>query len=191
MEGFNHLPVSSEVTHLDLPIVDGFASPRSPHSKGHVGSLTNGPKSSDDDVFHHLAMQLSLIDIGHRDGSKPATPEPTHSPINRYSPDPATIDLTQYSGIATNITSTEAASNKYFEYSRVIDDNSSEEVLPSEKRQRSTLTAENINSVQRSSGICTKLEYPRVKITGEKDIADFAGVSIIVFMRVILSSSYG
>ena len=185
MEDLNHTSVGSEINkkgQFDLP-VDNLTSP---HSKNHL----NGPKvpSSDDDVFHHLAMQLSLIDnLAHRDSSKPTTPELIHSPAARFSPDPAAaIDLTQYSGIATSVTNTEVASNKYFEYHGAIDDHSPEELMPSEieKRQRNTSTGE-ISSVLKSAGVCMRLDYPRVKITGEKDIADLAGVSNYERMCVV------
>lgn len=177
MEDLNHISVSSEVnkkTHFDLP-VDGLTSP---HSKIHHSGLPNGPRSSssDNDVFHHLAKQLSMIDslaVRDRDTSKPTTPELIHSPATRYSPDPAAIDLTQYSGIATSVNETEAASNKYFEYHGAVDDRSPEELLPPERNASSS----DLSSVLKATGICMKLDYPRVKITGEKDKADLAGVS--------------
>ena len=187
MEDLNHTSVDrgSEINkkdQFDLP-VDGHAS------KHHLSSLPNGLKasSSDDDVFHHLAMQLSIIDnLAHRDTSKPTTPELMHSPAARFSPDPAAIDLTQYSGIAAGVTDTEAASNKYFEYHGAVDDHSPEELMPSEieKRQRNTSTGE-ISSMLKNVGVCMRLDYPRVKITGEKDIADLAGVSEYLRMRVV------
>lgn len=181
MEDSNHTSVGcgSEINKKDQfdLLVDNHAS------KNHLNSLPNGLKpaasSSDDDVFHHLAMQLSMIDnLAHRDSSKPPTPELIHSPAARFSPDPAAIDLTQYSGIAAGVTDTEAASNKYFEYHGAVDDHSPEELMPSEieKRQRNTSTGE-ISSVLKNAGVCMRLDYPRVKITGEKDIADLAGVS--------------
>ena len=77
--------------------------------------------STDDDAFHHLAVQLNLIDTsGHRDGSRGATPKLTSSPTIKYSPDlttaaaAATIDLVHYSGLGGSIDNMEAASNKYF-----------------------------------------------------------------------------
>lgn len=182
MEELNHTSVGLEINKkvpLDLQ-VDRIGSPCNPHSKNQLTGLPNGPKgasSCDDDVFHHLAMQLSLIDnLAHRDGSKPTTPELIHSPTKRYSPDPAALDLTQYSGIAKGVTGTEAASNAFFEYHGAGDDHSPDELLPSETRQRNTSTGE-LPSVLKATGVCVRLEYPRVKITGEKDMADFAGVS--------------
>lgn len=174
MEDLNHVSVSSEPSKKTIP-VDGFTSP---HSKNHITGLPR-PSSTDNDVFHHLAKQLSLIDnlaVRDRENSKPTTPELIHSPAARYSPDPAAIDLTQYSGIANGVNDNEAASNKYFEYHGAVDDNSPEELLPSETRKRNTSTGE-IPSVLQATGVCMKLDYPRVKITGEKDIADLAGVS--------------
>ena len=178
MEDLNHTSASSELNKKTLP-TDGLTSP---HGKNHLTVLQNGtkvPSTTDDDVFHHLAKQLSMIDnmaIRERDRdnacSKPTTPELIHSPAMRYSPDPAAIDLIQYSGIANSVTDTEAASNTYFEYHGAVDDNSPEELLPSEKRQ----TKGDIPSVLKATGVCMKLDYPRVKITGEKDIADLAGV---------------
>ena len=171
MEDLNHTSYGSDINkkaQLEFN-VDGRANARSPHGKNYLAGLPNGRKgsSSDDDVFHHLAKQLSIIDnLAHRDNSKPTSPEP------------AAIDLTQFSGITTNMTNTEAASNKYFEYHGAIDDHSPEEILPSDKR-RNTATGE-IPSVLKATGVCIRLEYPRVKITGEKDIADFAGVSYVV-----------
>jgi len=177
MEDLNHVYVSPEINkkvQLDLPVDTHTSSYHKSHSTG----LQNGPKMpSSDDVFHHLAVQLSLIDnLAHRDGSKPTTPELINSPTKRYSPDPAAIDLAQYSGIATSVTDREAASNKYFEYSGAVDDHSPEELPPSDKRQRNTSLGE-IPSALTAAGVCARLDYPRVKITGEKDIADFAGVS--------------
>ena len=188
MEDLNHTSVGSEINkkgQFDLP-VDNLTS------KNHLNGLQNGPKaaalSSDDHVFHHLAMQLSMIDnLAHRDSSRPTTPELIHSPAARFSPDPAaTIDLTQYSGIVAGVTDTEAASNKYFEYHGAVDDHSPEELMPSEieKRNRNTSTGE-ISSVLKNAGVCMRLDYPRVKITGEKDIADFAGVSNYKRMCVV------
>ena len=174
MEDLNHIPEPNKKT---VPF-DGFTSPR---SKNHLTGLPNGPRpsSTDNDVFHHLAKQLSMIDnlaVRDRDNSKPTTPELIHSPATRYSPDPAAIDLTQYSGIANGVSDTEAASNKYFEYHGAVNDHSPEELLPSETRQRNTSTGD-IPSVLQTTGVCMKLDYPRLKITGEKDIADLAGVS--------------
>ena len=177
MEDLNHTSVAcgSEINkkdQFDLP-VDNHAS------KNHLPNGLKAASSCDDDVFHHLAMQLSMIDnLAHRDSSRPTTPEIIHSPAARFSPDPAAIDLIQYSGIAAGVTDTEAASNKYFEYHGAVDDHSPEELMPSEieKRQRNTSTGE-ISSVLKNVGVCMRLDYPRVKITGEKDIADLAGVS--------------
>ena len=174
MEDLNHVSVNAEPSKKTVP-VDGFTSPR---NKNHVTGLPHGsrPSSTDNDVFHHLAKQLSMIDSLAVINSRPTTPELIHSPAARYSPDPAAIDLTQYSGITNGVNDTEAASNKYFEYHGAANDNSPEELLPSETRKRNTSTGE-IPSVLQATGVCMKLDYPRVKITGEKDIADLAGVS--------------
>ena len=37
-----------------------------------------------------------------------------------------------------------------------------------------------IASVLESTGVCARLDYPRVNITGKKDVNDFAGVSCFI-----------
>ena len=189
MEDLNHTTVHSESANkkdqLELP-VDNI---NGPCIKNHTNALPNGPKvsSDDNDVFHHLAQQLSMIDnLAHRDSSKPTTPELIHSPTARFSPDPAAIDLSQYSGIATGVANTEAASNKYFEYHGAVDDHSPEELIPSAIEKRASTG--DIPSMLKATGVCIRLDYPRVKITGDKDKADLAGVSEIIRMCVTMCS---
>ena len=184
MEDLSRTTVHPESTNkkdqLDLP-VDSVNGPR---IKNHMIALPNGSRTSspdDNDVFHHLAKKLSLIDnLAHRDSSKPTSPELIHSPTARFSPDPTAIDLSQYSAIATGVINTEAASNKYFEYHGAVDDRSPEELIPS-RIEKGTSTGD-ISSMLKATGVCVRLDYPRVKITGEKDKADLAGVSEIIRM---------
>jgi len=140
----------------------------------------NMMSSTDDDVFHHLAVQLNRIDtLGHRDGSRAATPELSSSPNKIYSPDPAaaSIDLVHYSGIGGSIDNIEAASNKYFELPET-EEESPEDPLQ-EKRERHTSTGDvPMPSVLKATGVCARLDYPRVNITGKNDMSDFAGVSL-------------
>ena len=139
--------------------------------------------STDDDAFHHLAVQLNRIDtLGHRDGSRAATPELPHSPTKKFSPDlttsaAATIDLAHYSGMGGSIDNIEAASNKYFELPET-EEESPEDPLQ-EKRERHTSTGDvPMPSVLQATGVCARLDYPRVNITGKRDMSDFAGVSL-------------
>ena len=143
--------------------------------------------STDDDAFHHLAVQLNMIDtLGQRDGSCGATSESTNSPTKKYSPDlttaaaaAATIDLVHYSGLGGNIDNIEAASNKYFELPET-EEESPENPLQ-QKRERHTSTGDvPMPSVLKATGVCARLDYPRVNITGKKDMSDFAGVSFII-----------
>ena len=138
--------------------------------------LNTSQMSADDEVFHHLAMQLNMIDnLAQRERSRSGTPE-FLSPTKRQSPDPTgVIDLSQYSGMAPSSIETEAASNKYFEFSGAVEEDSPEEPLP-EKRERHASTGES-PAMLKASGVCARLDYPRVQITGNRSIADFAGVS--------------
>lgn len=146
---------------------------------GNLGSQI----STDDEAFHNLAVQLNMIDnnyLAHRDGSRGGTPE-LHSPMKKQSPEPGMIDLAHYSGMSGGSIETEAPSNKYFEFSGALEgDDSPEEPLP-EKRERQTSTRESPKYLK-TTGICARLDYPRVKITGKNDITDFAGVSIIYIL---------
>ena len=143
-----------------------------------VPSKLNRQMTADDEVFHHLAVQLSMIDtIAQRDGSRSGTPE-LHSPAKGQSPDPTgVIDLAQYSGMAPSSVEAEAPSNKYFEFSGAVEEDSPEEPLP-EKRERQASTGESPALLQ-ATGVCARLDYPRVHITGKKSIADFVGVSSV------------
>ena len=139
--------------------------------------------STDDDVFHHLAVQLNLIDtLGHRDGSRAATPELTNSPTKKYSPDlttaaAATIDLVHYSGLGGSIDNIEAASNKFFELPETEEEGPEDPLQ--QKRERNTSTGDvPMPSVLKATGVCARLDYPRVNITGKRDMSDFAGVSL-------------
>ena len=145
-----------------------------------VPSRLNHQMSADDEVFHHLAVQLSMIDnLAQRDGSRSGTPELySHSPTKGQSPDPSgvNIDLAHYSGMAPSSIEAEAPSNKYFEFSGAVEEESPEEPLP-EKRERQASTGDS-PALLKVTGVCARLDYPRVQITGKKNIADFAGVSV-------------
>ena len=132
--------------------------------------------STDDDTFHLLAVQLNLIDtVGHRVGSCGATPELTSSPTMKYSPDlttaAGTIDLVHYSGLGGSTDNIETASNKYFALPET-EEESPEDPLQ-QKRERHTLTGDVlIPSVLKATGVCARLDYPRINITGKKDMSD-------------------
>jgi len=84
-----------------------------------------------------------------------------------------------YSGIGGSINNTEAASNKCFELPET-EEESPEDPLQ-EKRERHTSTGDvPIASVLEATGVCARLDYPRVNITGKKDMSDFAGVSCFI-----------
>ena len=135
--------------------------------------------STDDDTFHLLAVQLNLIDtLGHRNGSHVATPELTSSPTMKYSPDlttaAGTIDLVHYSGLGGSIDNIETASNELPE----TEEESPEDPLQ-QKKERNTSTGDVlIPSVLKATGVCARLDYPRVNITGKMDTSDFAGISL-------------
>lgn len=153
-----------------------------------VPTKMNSQMSADDEVFHHLAMQLSMIDnLAQRDRSRSATPE-LHSPTKSQSPDPTgVIDLSQYSGMAPTSIEAEAPSNKYFEFSgAMMEEDSPEEPLP-QKRERQASTGES-PALLEATGVCARLDYPRVHITGKKSIADFAGVSATYINNEIIIS---
>ena len=123
-------------------------------------------------------VQLNVIDtLGHRDGSRAATPELPHSPTKKCSPDlttsaAATIDLAHYSGMGGSIDSIEAASNKYFELPET-EEESPEDPLQ-EKRERHSSTGDMLMpSELQATGVYTRLDYPRVNITGKRDMSDF------------------
>ena len=143
-----------------------------------VPAKMNSQMSADDEVFHHLAVQLSMIDnLAQRDGSRSGTPE-LHSPTKRQSPDPTgVLDLSHYSGMAASSIEAEAPSNKYFEFSGAVEEDSPEEPLP-EKRERHTSLGDS-PALLKSTGVCTRLDYPRVQITGRKSISDIVGVSTV------------
>ena len=142
-----------------------------------VPAKLNSQMLADDEVFHHLAMQLNMIDtLAQRERSRSNTPE-LHSPTKGQSPDPTgVIDLSQYSGMAPSSIEAEAPSNRYFEFSgAMMEEDSPEEPLP-EKRERQASTGES-PVLLKTTGVCARIDYPRVHITGKKSIADFAGVS--------------
>ena len=141
-------------------------------ARNKIPTKLNSQMLADDEVFHHLAMQLSMIDnLAQRDHSRSATPE-LHSPTKSQSPDPTgVIDLSQYSGMAPTSIEAKVPSNRYFEFSGAM----IEEPLP-EKREKQASTGQS-PALLKTTGVCARLDYPRVHITSKKSIADFAGVS--------------
>ena len=168
---------------MDIPM-KSFKMQQSKARSNTVPSKLNHHTSVDDEVFHHLAVQLSMIDnLAQRDGSRSGTPElHSHSPTKGQSPDPTgvNIDLAHYSGMAPSSVEAEAPSNKYFEFSGAMEEESPEEPLP-EKRERQASIGDS-PALLKLTGVCARLDYPRVKITGKNSIADFAGVSTICYV---------
>lgn len=143
-------------------------------------SKLNSSMSTDDEAFHNLAVQLSMIDsMAQRDGSRSGTPE-RFSPTNRQmSPDPAgVIDLAHYSGMSASSVEAEAPSNKYFEFSGAVEEESPEEPLPEKQREKQLSTGDS-PGLLKATGVCSRIDYPRVNITGKKDITDFSGVNLV------------
>ena len=81
-----------------------------------------------------------------------------------------------YSGIGESIDNIGAALNELPE----TEDESPEDPLQ-EKREQHTLTGVVLMaSVLGATSVCARLDYPRVNITGKKDMSDFAGVSCFI-----------
>jgi len=110
---------------VDMPMKSFYVQKLKARSNT-IPTKLNSQMSTDDEVFHHLAMQLSMIDnLAHRDGSRSGTPE-MHSPTKGQSPDPV-IYLAHYSGMSASSIEAEVPSNKYFEYSGAAEEESPEE----------------------------------------------------------------
>ena len=121
-----------------------------------------------------------MIDtLGHRDGSRAATPEFLHSPIKKCSSDlttfsAATIDLEYYSGMGGSIDSIEATTLSYC----TVPETEAEDPLQKKRDGHSSTGDVPMPSVLLATGVCARLDYFRVNITGKRDMNDFAGVSL-------------